>query len=308
MSTTATGNYVLDNSTLANFQSWSSAIYNAFIAFGWLHTSDTGQAANPVAAVPSSTYAYWIFKANDAAAATMPIYVKVEVGYSSTSPRIRMTVGTSSNGAGTITGQIISSAPWQITQNNNLSVSILEQNNGSTAYSCFFSGSAGEFRMYMWQTTLTTSGVLFVIERSKDSSGLDTNEYVTILGSGNVNNISYGFFHAQQTITAAGLGNYDSGILCVALTSTSSTGAAFGTVAAFPVYPVLGKVGNPMLGLMAVCQADISDGAVVTVNNMYGGTHTCITVRGYGGSNGFGAAFGHRLLGGVDMAGLMRYE
>jgi hypothetical protein len=31
---TSTGNFPSDDSTLANFQAWTGAIYNAFIAFG----------------------------------------------------------------------------------------------------------------------------------------------------------------------------------------------------------------------------------------------------------------------------------
>jgi hypothetical protein len=305
MSTTATGNYVMDNSTLANFQNWSSAIYAAFIAFGWLQTSDSGQAAYPVAAVPSNAYAYWIFKAADTLAATLPIYVKVEVGYSSTSPCIRMTVGTSSNGTGTINGVYLGS--WQISHST--SNSILEANNGSTTFPCFFSGSAGEFRMYMWQSTTNYSGVLFVIERSKDASGLDTSEYFTVVGLSNCNNNTpSSSVHSQQTVTPAGIGNNDSCVISLSLTNGSGTGAAFGVVTALPVFPVLGKVGNPMLGLLTVCQSDVSDGVAVTVTNMYGGTHNYIAVRGYGASLGFAASFGQRSTNGASMAGLMRYE
>ena len=301
---TATGNYVMDNSTLAHFQSWSSAIYNAFIAFGWLQTADAGQAANPVAAVPSSAYAYWIFKANDAAAATMPIYVKVEVGYSSTIPSIKMTVGTSSDGSGSITGQKCTSTPWQITQSGS---SVMETNQGGTLYPCFFSGDAGEFRMYMWQSTTQICGTLFAIERSKDTSGVNTDEYFTALCSANAVS-GYAAVRYQQTVLVGGIGNLETGILGLAITNNSNTGAALGTTAAFPVFPVLGKVGNPMLGIMAVCSGDTADAATVTVLNMYAGTHTAIVVKGSTSSGGFGLSFGQRLLNGGGMAGLMRYE
>src|SRR6266478_9217496 len=124
---TSTGNSVNDNSSLANFKSWAQAISNAISGFGWVQTGDTGQVNwGSIASVPSSTYVYEIWKANDAAAATLPIYLKIEYGFSATVPRIRMTVGTSSNGSGTITGGVVSSAPWQI--------SILDTNQGGATF------------------------------------------------------------------------------------------------------------------------------------------------------------------------------
>lgn len=312
---TATGNYPCDNSTLANFQAWSGALYNAFIAFGWLQTSDTGQAANPPSAVPSSAYVYWIFKSNDSQSSTLPIYVKVEIGYSSTSPRIRMTVGTASNGSGTITGQVTTSAPWEISQPGPVGNygNVLETNNGSTQFPCYFSGDAGEFRMYLWQSVSVITGVLFVIERSKDSSGAKTADYFTVAGCANRSTLVSGNFQQQQTILSGSSGNLESGIINPALTSGSGSGAALGTVAALPVFPVYGKVGNPMLGLMAVAAGDVADGAIVTVTNFYGGTHTAVGVKGATvvGSNtaiGISSAFGYRSNNGSSMAGLMRYE
>lgn len=301
----ATGNYPLDNSTLANFQAWSSAIYNAFIAFGWLQTGDSGQAPNPIAAVPSSAYAYWIFKANDAQASALPIYVKVEIGYSVTSPRIRMTVGTNSSGTGTITGQVCSGAPWEITYVQNFTA--LEANQGSTAYPCFFSGDAGEFRMYMWQSITIYSGLLFVIERSKNANGAKTPEYYTVLFSTSTSNSLY-YAGKQQSMGISSVGNAELGIITVPLTIGSGTGAAFGTVAALPVFPILGKVGNPMLGLLAACAGDINDGVVVTINDLYGASHQFVGYRGPSASGGLSVIFGERRTIGTVMAGLMRYE
>lgn len=304
---TATGNYPMDNSSLANFQAWTTPIFNAFIAFGWLQTADTGQAANPPAAVPSNAYAYWVFQANDTQAATSPIFVKVEIGYSATSPRIRLTVGTASNGSGTITGQTVSSAPWDMCAPS--SYSSLGANQGGVTFPCYFSGDAGEFRMYIWQSTTIYSGLLFVIERSKDSTGNKTAEYFTVLAVASASYAASTAFRAQQTITPAGPGNLDSGFLTVPLTSGSNTGAAFGTVAALPIFPVIGKCGNPLLGLMSACANDISDGVVCTVNNMYGGTHSIVSVKGVGvGTVTISQAFGLRSTNAANMGGLMRYE
>jgi hypothetical protein len=289
---TATGNYVSDNSTLAHFQSWTSAIYNAFIAFGWLQTSDTGQAANPIAAVPSSAYAYWIFQAADSLASTLPIYVKIELGYSSTSPRIQITVGTGSSGAGIITGVVCSSVPWLVTGYN--------ANCGANTYPCYFSGDAGNFRMYLWQSINPYCACVFGICRSVNSSGAYTSDYVTVVRALTYQN-GYGY---QQSLTPTAAGNMDDGILGLALTNQSNTGAWNGTVASLPIFPVLGACKMPLLDFQTCVAADISDGSTVSVSSLYGTTHTMIGISaGY-----ISSIVGQRNNAAVSMALLMRYE
>lgn len=292
---TATGNYVQDNSSLTNFKSWAQAISNALAAFGWVQTTDTGQVNwSTIAAVPASTYVYEIWKAGDALAATMPIFLKIEYGFSTTIPRIRITVGTGSSGAGVINGVVQSSTPQQIT--NDIA------NSGSTTYPCYFSGNSAEFRMSMWSNPsgAPQTGVVFGIERSKDGTGANTNEYITVLG---VNQSSAGQCY-QQTIKATGSGNRENGVIAPALSNGSGTGSAFGTVAALPVFPILGKVGNPMLGFMTATLNDVGINSTVTVNSVYGSAHTYVVAGGGNISSGIG----QKTVNSTNMALLMRYE
>jgi len=362
MATTATGSYVSDNSSFANFKSWATAISAALAAFGWVQSNDTGQVVwtasvmtgnitavalvsgttyrytytaitsgpglrvgmslaitgftggntgnngaalvitslaggagtfdvtnatgvacsgtaasgttTAQAAVPSSAYVYEIWMSADSPyTGTLPIYLKMAYGYSATSPRIQVSVGTSSNGAGTINGSVIAFAPWTPTTN--------QANQGATTFPCFFSGTAGEFRMYMWQSSSLTTGVLFGIERSKDSGGSTTASYFTVLFAQNVGGTAGISYAGQQTITAsAGAANVDFAWISPSLTSGSGTGIFNGTVAAFPVFPSLGLCGNPMLGWMTCCGNDVSDGSTVTVASLYAGTHTFVAAKG----------------------------
>lgn len=293
---TSTGNFVCDNSSLANFKSWAQAISNAFSAFGWTQTTDTGQVNwGTIASVPSSTFVYEVWKAADALASTMPIFVKVQYGFSSTSPRFQITVGTGSDGAGNITSQVISSAPWAASGNLT--------NQGASTFPCYFSGSAGEFRALMWSVSTSTPNItaFFTIERSKDGSGNNTASYVTVTAAGSgASSISN-----QQTVTASAAANRETGIVALAGTNGSNTGAALGTVAALPVFPLLGLVGNPMLGLMVAFASDVAANSTCTVASMYGSTHTYIAFNPGGLlSNALGA----RNINGATMAGLMRYE
>lgn len=296
---TITGNYVFDNSSLTNFKNWAQAISSAFSTLGWVQTTDTGQVNwSTIAAVPSSAYVFEIWKSADTLSTTLPIFVKVWYGFTATIPRLQMTIGTGSDGAGNIVGQVTTGSPWTLTT--------LTTNQGSTVFPCFFSGSPGEFRMWMWGTVNASpaTGVLVVIERSKDSNGNSTSDYFTTAWA--VQNNS-GLLSYQQTIMQTGVGNRDSGIITIGLTSGSGTGSAFGTVAAFPVFPLIGKIGNPMLGLMSACAGDASPNSTVTVSSMYGTTHTYLTVGGTS-SSGITNAFGARASTGAPMQGLMRFE
>lgn len=299
--TTASGNYVCDNSTLANFKSWAQAISGAFSTLGWTQTSDTGQVNwGSISSVPSSAYVYEVWKAADALAASMPIYVKIEYGVSSTTPQIRVTVGTGSNGSGTINGQVISSAPWQVTNG--------PSNGGSTTYPCFFSGSAGEFRMMMWSNYSPASGdrgTMLVIERSKDQTGANSNEYVTVLLLPQSN--AGGAY--QQSFTASAVALRNTGIVAPAIPSLNTTrSTAFSSVAALPVLPLLGKVGQPMLGVMSACTYDVgTSNTAVTVASLYGGSHNYL-VYGGGADASISSALGQRSFSAGLMSALMRYE
>lgn len=98
----------------ADYRAWWDAIRAQFTAVGLVQTSDTGQ-LNPAshtrpAANNYSGYEIWRFA--DTLQATLPIFMKIEpgVGTAQDRPSIRMTVGTSTNGAGTLTGQFGSSS------------------------------------------------------------------------------------------------------------------------------------------------------------------------------------------------------
>ena len=294
---TFTTNSVCDNSTLTNFKQWAQTISTAFSTLGWVQTADTGQVNwSTISAVPTNAYVYEIWKANDTLASTLPIYVKVEYGSSTTVVALRFTVGTSSNGSGTITGTTMTQTPW-------VSVPSLA-NQGTTAFPCYFSGTAGEFRMYLWQSLSASIGAFFMIERSKDASGNNTAEYFTAIESNCANQTS-GTPPRQQTVLASGLvSNMENGAISIGLTVGSGTGQFNGSVAAFPVFPVVGKLGNPMLGLMSAVATDVSDGATVTVTSMYGTTHTFIAMTKGVMTNGFAGRNSY----GINMGGLMRYE
>lgn len=92
----------------ATFRAWGSELSAKLAEAGLIKTADTGQidwltAARPVI---NTAAGYEIWRFNDALQATAPIFLKLEygTGTGAATPGLWLTVGTGSNGAGTLTG------------------------------------------------------------------------------------------------------------------------------------------------------------------------------------------------------------
>lgn len=99
----------------AEYQAWIQQIEAGLLASGFLEVaSDTGQIVPTSVTRPSTgTFSgYRIYRAKDALAATKPLYVKLEFGVGATTarPSLRRTMGTGSNGSGTLSGQVTATA------------------------------------------------------------------------------------------------------------------------------------------------------------------------------------------------------
>ena len=99
---------VCDNSTLTNFKEWAKAISDWFAACDWTQSADTGQVDWGTLASPpgSGAYVYEVWQPGDG---LENFYLKIEYGnYSGTNaPTIRLTISTTTDGAGTPTGYIV---------------------------------------------------------------------------------------------------------------------------------------------------------------------------------------------------------
>jgi hypothetical protein len=97
-----------DVTTEANWRAWAQKVHDAIAAVGLVQTSDTGQITISSATMPGTSafatgYEMWRF--DDAAQSTDPIFLKLEYGKGSaaTRPALRCQWGTGSNGSGTLT-------------------------------------------------------------------------------------------------------------------------------------------------------------------------------------------------------------
>lgn len=94
----------------ANFRTWAQGIAAQIAAMGLVKTADTGQINLTTAVLPAvnAFTGYEVYRFADALQATAPVFIKVEygVGGSVDMPSLAITVGTATNGAGVLSGQV----------------------------------------------------------------------------------------------------------------------------------------------------------------------------------------------------------
>lgn len=105
---TVTTNTVLDHTSDAGFRAWVAEVIDGLIAVGVTQTADAGQINPATVTRPAvnTTAGYAVFRFNDAAHGTNPIFFRLNfgTGSSASSPRLNIILGQGSNGSGTITG------------------------------------------------------------------------------------------------------------------------------------------------------------------------------------------------------------
>lgn len=105
--TTATFTTVIDQSTDAAFRTWVAEMITQIAGVGCVQTADTGQinTATVTRAIANTAAGYTIWKFSDSS-----LFFKLEFGSgtANTYPQMWITVGTGSNGSGTLTGQLSS--------------------------------------------------------------------------------------------------------------------------------------------------------------------------------------------------------
>lgn len=230
-----------DTTTDTAFRKFAQGIHDAFIAAGWVQTTDTGQLAIATATCPTTANTpagYEIFKLNDAAQATAPVFVKVEYGRAggaspNNSPAIWFTVGQATNGAGTLSSILFA-------RQVNLSSSLNGSVGTTTEYASYASGDGSSICLSLWPSFTTYPTVFFVVERSRDSAGAPTaGAFLIILGTNfakTVRVIGNGGVPAASKCADSGLITLLPAKINGLSSSTSSTMSADGVTA--PVIPL----------------------------------------------------------------------
>lgn len=269
-----------DNTSDTTFRAWASAIDTQILALGWVHGTDSGQ-FNFSTGTRSTTLGanYVIYKTNDGLAT---IYLKVEYNSqpsaSTSSPNISVTVGWATDGAGNLTGTLISPRFAYGVTTHPVS--------DTTARNCIISGSTGRLTMAlnMNATTLANS-IILSVERSKDSSGNDTATaaIITMIGGGTGNVLLAGAtagIAAQQYLPATGTAVPSTDMwLPVILSNAASGSSAFGTTIGVGVpIPLAGSAQNPGTNLLACLTTDYPTRDSTTTIALYGTNRTFYAV------------------------------
>lgn len=160
----------LQHTSDATFRAWGSELAIKLAAAGLVQTADTGQINWTTVTRPgvNTDGGYEIWRMNDTQQGAAPVYFRIGYGtyFSANIPRILITVGTGTDGAGTITGTALASA--QLVTNWST------PNSGSwQSYLCVTDGAF----WFAWKRGATASNNFqgsFFFSRSVDADGVPT--------------------------------------------------------------------------------------------------------------------------------------
>jgi hypothetical protein len=267
--------------TDADFRSWGTKVAAGIVAAGLVQTADTGQInwATVLKPTLANTVAgYEIYRFNDTLQATAPIFIKVEYGSGggATTPALWVTVGTSTNGAGTVNNSIISTRKQ-----------LDATTTSATSLQLLCSGGTGWFTLVVVNPATSSSfSVLFTVDRTKDVTGADTADGVCTICSSAATGYQY---HLLPFGGAA---------LPTAVTTPPYIFPSVGGLSIFGLdvgmSPPILFIGKVVYGtsLMAYTSADLQ-GMVAVVASVLGANHTylplganfnSVTVSGGSGS------------------------
>jgi hypothetical protein len=220
--TTSTFSTVIDHTNDAGFRTWGLELSTALSAVGLVQTADTGQINWTTVTRPGTNTAagYEVYRFDDDLQGTAPIYFKLEYGTASTAtiPQLWFTVGTGSDGAGSITGSVVARTICALTP------SVPSAAVPYPSYICYVGGHLSVCCKTGAGASGNNSGMFFHIGRTTDDAGSDTADglvaYYKVAGN---------TYHAQQ---------------CRLFASGSTTTLAAGTFCLVPGLMTASMVGS----------------------------------------------------------------
>jgi len=171
MATATTSTSTAYFTTDAGFRTMGSAIGTAITSVNLIKTSDTGQINWTTVLHPttqSTVSGYEVYRFNDYLQSTSPVYIKIEYGcgsYAVGYMGLWITVGTGTDGAGNLTGNI--------SQRVAIASSAIDTNTRTS----YFSGDVNRLCFVLWPqnpANMSSQWLVFGIERSHNASGVDT--------------------------------------------------------------------------------------------------------------------------------------
>lgn len=157
-------------STDAEFRNVAQFIEDTLVTTGtWVVTGDTGQTAVNTLVAPTLTdqkKGYRVYRMDDALQSTRPVFMRIDYGSAggATIVGLWITIGSGSNGSGTITGAVITD----------------ERVGGNTSSATntnhYGSADKNRFTIAVGVATTNIGHFLMSLERTKDANGNDTTD------------------------------------------------------------------------------------------------------------------------------------
>lgn len=267
--------------TTLNTNVWNSAfdtaimrvtvrnILDALVAVGLVQTADTGQVVPETLTKPASgqSAGYHIFRFNDAKQATAPVFIKVEyiVGGAGDFIALRIQVGTGTNGAGTLTGQLSTQTLLNVTGIGNL----------SGAHNSDFSGDGSRIAFVLFRNHGNSGCYWVCIERGKTADGADNDDIYFFCG------VTYSTTSNQfsQCIPRTGAIPAQDARILTLMPIAQPTGLRGADLHVYPIYTHLQKILPPPTGAMLYFNPDLLQDTQITPS-VYGVTRTYKAVGG----------------------------
>ncbi len=239
-------------STDAKFRTWGLAISSALTASGLTQTADTGQinwttVLRPTAAITKAGYEVWRF--NDSLQATRPIFLKIEYGSnnhaSGQNPGLWLTVGTATDGAGTVSGMGLPVVAL-------FSASTVASTNTTALVGAAYSTAAGAMSLLGGLLAMTTIHPgCWTVSRTCDSSGVPTGDGVSVSYVPSVGNVTTRSATYSPPVQYAAFTGTACGVPYPAASVSSG-----GSVQLYKNYAWLGVL-HPIMGQLSYYTTDI---------------------------------------------------
>lgn len=255
------GSAAPSNASAASIRAWVTLITNALLAGGWIQTSDTGQTASNAFGIPAinTSAGYQIWRMGDGYQYANPVVMKIEFGggAAANTPSIWVTVGTGSDGAGTIIGRV---SPR---------INFKSSTNSATASNSYLCADSSSFQTIMFQNAAATIPFFFSVERSRDHLGTVSTDGVIIQGFDSSLGGQMYFLPFQGTMYT-----YITAICYLPPTGATSL-ATSNDVSLLPMIPYdLTTVYSPGLGAMIYLNADFTSNLTIPLTTGNGENHT----------------------------------
>lgn len=271
--------FILTNGS-NGIRTWGKFISDGLGYIGWVKTADTGQIDFTTVTSPGSIntpLGYEIWRMADSLQGTTPVFMKIEYGCGATNthPALWITLGSGSDGAGNLTGQLTARAQFNMGSYTTGSV-------GS-----FVSGSTSRLLVALGTGTdvaaAHTTRIVVAVERSHNANGADNSDGALLCahyGSSTGSNYS-----AWQPAT----GTVPSGYAAVnCLAPPTGTGASGSRIDTFPVRGWAPGETSPLIGWVGYFSVDLTALNAVTVSTWDGSSHTYLPcamgTTSYGGA------------------------